>query len=145
MSLVAAHRSNVLRKEAWESHWSTTIDEFKTPENKTTQAHQSIWLDNLPPVLFFQLNRVYFESGDLRKTLERFEFDKVIYPDRFFIKNRKESEKLRRIAKDLRDKCDYLEECINRFKKYRDEPEELSNILGKTMHFLNSQLTSMQE
>jgi hypothetical protein len=69
-------------------------------------------------VLFMQLNRLKYEQGNAVKSLTEMRLESVIYPDRFLIKNKEQSEKLRSSVHVLRDKVRYLEKCLNEYKHF---------------------------
>ena len=49
-----------------------------------------MWISELPSVLFFTIQRVNYDVKKMRlvKNQKRFEFDKVIYADKFLLQKR---------------------------------------------------------
>jgi uncharacterized UBP type Zn finger protein len=76
------------------------------------------WISSLPKILFMQLNRLKYEGGIAVKVTSEMKLEKVIYPDRFLIKNKEESEKLRETVTAMREKVKYLERCLGEYQNF---------------------------
>ena len=55
-----------------------------------------MWISELPNVLFFTIQRVNYDIKKMRlvKNYKRFEFDKMIYADKFLLQNRLKDEEM---------------------------------------------------
>ncbi|CAK0855955.1 unnamed protein product [Prorocentrum cordatum] len=75
--------------EAWEAANCTEVD-YTTPGGEATTASKSIWIERLPKVLFFQLQRVGFDQENKAqvKLHDPFHFPSKVYADRFLRPNR---------------------------------------------------------
>jgi hypothetical protein len=65
-----------------------------------------------------QFNRLKYENGNAVKVMTPLNIEKTIYPDRFMIENREQSEKLRKNVTVLRDKIKHLEKCLDEYKSF---------------------------
>ena len=71
----------------WDSEYTNIIENFALEDNVFVRAEKIDWIQELPSVLTFQMNRLKFEQGKVKKMLHDVKVDKVIYPDRFMIQN----------------------------------------------------------
>jgi hypothetical protein len=69
----------------WDNEFTTTIDNFAREDGVKVRAEKIEWIEELPSMLTFQMNRLKFEDGRAKKMLHEVKIDKVIYPDRFMI------------------------------------------------------------
>lgn len=69
----------------WDSDYTDTIENYALEDNVFVRAEKTDWIQELPAVLTFQMNRLKFEQGKAKKMLHEVKIDKVIYPDRFMI------------------------------------------------------------
>ena len=55
------------------------------------------WISQLPKVLIFSINRVHYDPvcQKLVKSNKRFDFEKVIYADRFIIEHRQKEKEIK--------------------------------------------------
>ena len=90
---------------AWEDNFEDEVENYKPDGINVVDATTQSWIVNLPKVLMFLIKRVYYDKDRqvYYKDNEPFEFEDVIYPDRYLIKNRAEAEKLRKQVKILRN------------------------------------------
>ena len=70
------------------------------------------WISRLPKILFMQLNRLKYETGNAIKVMSEMKLEKTIFADRFLNQNKTESEQLREKVTALRDKVKHLEKCV---------------------------------
>lgn len=105
---------------AWEAANCTEVD-YTTPGGTTTTASTSIWIERLPKLLFFQLQRVVFDQERKAqvKLDEAFEFDTTVFVDRFLLANREHASQVAVRARDLKRRRDELAEALRRFEEYR--------------------------
>lgn len=83
----------------WDSEYTNAIENFALEDNVFVRAEKIDWIQELPSVLTFQMNRLKFEQGKAKKMLHEVKIDKVIYPDRFMIQNQQEVEAKRNLVK----------------------------------------------
>ena len=85
------------------------------PDSEVTKGNNSVhqpkcfketWIEQLPKVLMFNLKRVTYDPKvrDLVKNNKRFEFEKVIYADKFLKENKNKDEELNQQINDYREK-----------------------------------------
>eukprot|EP00929_Paragymnodinium_shiwhaense_P064594 TRINITY_DN32382_c0_g1_i1.p1 TRINITY_DN32382_c0_g1~~TRINITY_DN32382_c0_g1_i1.p1 ORF type:complete len:1119 (-),score=286.46 TRINITY_DN32382_c0_g1_i1:113-3469(-) len=108
---------------AWEAANCTEVD-YTTPSGATTKASTNIWIERLPRLLFFQLQRVVFdqETKAQVKLDEPFEFDSTIYVDRFLHENRVVATEASQRVRALRKRHSELTEALHRFTEFRGRP-----------------------
>ena len=94
------------------------MDNFELGEGVHVKAEKVDWVDQLPKVLTFQMNRLKFEGGSAKKMLHEVKIEKTIYPDRFMYQNREEVAQKRLQVKKLRDNIQFLESCLAKFTKF---------------------------
>lgn len=105
---------------AWEAANCTEVD-YTTPCGATTTASTSIWIERLPKLLFFQLQRVVFDQERKAqvKLDEAFEFDSTVFVDRFLLANREHASQVAERTRELKRRRDDLAEALRRFEEYR--------------------------
>ena len=132
---------------AWEDNFEDEVENYKPDDVNVVEAKTQAWVAELPKVLIFLIKRVYYdkEKQIYYKDNEPFEFENVIYPDRYLIKNRAESEKLRKQVNILRSKCTKLSEHINKFKNYNGKKVELGSILHWCTNLLKSNMEDFKQ
>jgi hypothetical protein len=64
------------------------------------------WIKELPKVLLFTINRVNYDvkQRKLVKNNKRFDFEKIVYPDKFLYQNRLKDDEINEQISKLRDK-----------------------------------------
>jgi hypothetical protein len=97
------------------------------------------WITKLPKVLCMQLNRLKFEQGMPVKVLDPLIVEKVIYPDRFIVQNRQESEKIRQAVSSLREKIRHLEKCLSEYNKFQGTEYNIARVLELAAAFFKEQ------
>jgi len=117
---------NVRHKDlysAWEAANCGEVD-YTTASGSKTTASSSFWIERLPKLLSFQLQRVIYdqEKKVQVKVDESFEFDLTIYVDRFLLPNRAEAGNAAARVRELRQRRDELLQALCRFKEYQGRP-----------------------
>lgn len=105
------------------------------------RAEKVDWVDQLPKVLTFQLNRLKFEGGVAKKLLHEVKIEKTFYPDRFLYQNRDEVEEKRLQVKKLRDNIQFLESCLKKFTKFEGSEVSILQALQLSLAFFAKQGT----
>lgn len=131
---------------AWEATFENAVEGYRPDETHVVEAMQQTWIVELPKVLMFNIGRVAFdkEQNMYSKNNEVFEFEDVIYPDRYLIKNRKEADLLRNQVNELRNKALLLQEHLDKFKNYYSKKHELSSVLHLCTHLFKSNMEGME-
>lgn len=96
----------------------------------------------MPKALIFSLNRVSynFKAQALEKSTKRFEFDEVIYADRFLFENKNGEQKIEERIKMLRDKQRVIKEKLDKYRQLHGEGGmSMQQILDMTAKFIESQ------
>lgn len=126
---------------AWDKAYFYTIDEYTTETNFKTSAQQEIWIEKLPDMLLFQIQRVKYdkETAFSYKIHKPFHFPKAIYPDRFMHKNKELSSELRGKMLNLKKRTALLGESIEKFQNYHGLNTTLDTVLSQVAEFLSSQ------
>jgi ubiquitin carboxyl-terminal hydrolase 25/28 len=131
---------------AWEETFENVVEGYKPDETHIVDAKQQTWIVELPKVLMFNIGRVTFdkEQNMYSKNNDAFEFEDVIYPDRYLIKNREEADQLRNQVNELRNKATLLQVHIDKFKNYYGKKHELSSVLHLSTHLFKSNMEGME-
>ena len=131
---------------AWEASYGDTIEGFRHDDEHEVPAYSQTYIEKLPNVLFFMIKRIAFdkEKNKYSKNNNVFEYDPVIFPDRFLYSNRERSEKLRDQANELREKSRKLQDYIGKFKNYNDKGSELGSVIHSCTTLLKSNIEGMQ-
>lgn len=125
--------------EAWENMYQDFIEGYKTPEGETTQALKVEWITKLPKIFCMQVNRLKFEDGNPVKSLNPFIIEPVIYADRFMIKNKEQSEKIRKYVHSLRDKIKSLEKALKEYQSFNGSDSNIARVLDLAASFFKEQ------
>jgi Ubiquitin carboxyl-terminal hydrolase/UBA/TS-N domain len=126
--------------EAWSISSKKKLDSYVLPSGSSIKAKQKTWIENLPGVLMFEINRHGKDSnGNIIKQKKPFSFPKLLYPGRFLLKNRKKSQKLQRAMAAKKKKVKQLETSIETFEKFNGSDLSLEKMLKLCSVFLNSQ------
>lgn len=130
---------------AWEATFEGAIENFRPNDKEVVDAKSQTWITELPRVMMFIIKRSAFDAEKKMhyKNNDPFEFEDVIYPDRYLIKNRSEAEKLRSQVNILRNKTTKLQEHIEKFKNYHGKKHELGSVLHSASHLLKSNMEGM--
>jgi len=130
---------------AWDSMFQSPVEDYKPDGIPADNAIKQRWIVELPKVLFFLITRVYYdkEKKIFIKDNEPFDFEDVIYPDRYLLQNRKISDQLRNQVNELRAKTNRLQDHIAKFKNYNEKKHDIGAILHSTIHLLKSNAESM--
>ncbi|CAG9326367.1 unnamed protein product [Blepharisma stoltei] len=124
---------------AWDSATNSKIEGFVTPKNHIANASHSIYINKLPSILLFQIQRVFYDNASSQavKTEDKFSFPKTIYVDRFLLKNQKYTKSLKLKAENLRREIKDLELFIDSNLNYNSSSMSLQNILMSSADFVN--------
>ena len=123
---------------AWENAFTDTIEGYEIDETSKADATKTEWIEKLPGVLTFQMGRLKFEKGRASKQLHQFPIPKEIYPDRFMLENLDEVKALRKRVKVLRDKINFLEECLSRYTNYNGSSTSITAALEQVLHLFSN-------
>ena len=125
---------------AWENVFRGEVTDYQNDEDgERYTASQTTWIEDLPSVLTFQMQRTMFMDNILMKKQHKHEILPVIYPDRFMYKNRAEVESLRKKVGILRSKISFLKECLNRYTNFNGSGIEIGEALRQSLHFFAAQ------
>lgn len=71
-----------------------------------TKCVKESWISELPKVLLFTLNRVQYDRNKrkLVKNNKYFDFEKVVYADKFLLENREKDEEINSKVQALKEK-----------------------------------------
>lgn len=134
--VINLHPSHKDLYSAWEESYYTKIDSYKPIENseKEVSCIQHTVITKLPRMLVFNIIRTHFDATKGRdcKINDRFDFDEVIFPDRYLKKNEKEANLVRDKVMKLREKVKILQESIEKFTNYSGEGGRLDSLLELT-------------
>lgn len=119
----------------WDSEYYNSIENFAVDENVFVKAEKIDWIEELPCVLTFQMNRLKFEGGSAKKMLHEVKFDKVIYPDRFMFSNREQVEAKRNQVKRLRANITFLEGCLRKYTHFGGADINIFDALSASLQF----------
>eukprot|EP01022_Parablepharisma_sp_SALTPOND_P023425 TRINITY_DN494_c0_g1_i1.p1 TRINITY_DN494_c0_g1~~TRINITY_DN494_c0_g1_i1.p1 ORF type:complete len:1152 (+),score=161.70 TRINITY_DN494_c0_g1_i1:3596-7051(+) len=131
--------------EGWDTNYYNEIEDFQTPDGHVTKAEQEYWITKLPSVLLLQIQRVAFdkETKSIKKIINPVKFDKMIYVDRFMMKNRKESSIIRAEVREHKKKIKALEAALAQYRTYGAHKLNIQNVLQTAIHFLGAQSEGM--
>jgi ubiquitin carboxyl-terminal hydrolase 25/28 len=131
---------------AWEEFFEDSLENYKPEGKEVVEAKSQSWIVELPKVLIFLVKRVAYDKEKklYYKRNDPFDFEDVIYPDRYLIKNRAEADKLRSQVHKLREKATKLQEHIEKFKNYNGKKHELGGVLHSCVHLLKSNTEGME-
>lgn len=127
---------------AWDDSYYCTINDYLTSQGNTTQATQEVWLQRLPAVLLFQINRVKYDlkSCTSVKDHSTFEFPQIVYPDRYMEAKKALSAGLRAQVYKLKENVSRLSAKIDEFENYCEKKVPLHRMLKATQRFLRKQI-----
>jgi len=111
-------------------------------EGNTISTDKNLFVETLPDMLTFTLNRFGEQEGRVKKNFQPFDFEKVIYVDRFLYNNRESSLSKRAAVNQLRSDVGELQNHITKFQKYGSSAQTIDDILGSTVKFLETKLTN---
>ena len=99
--------------EAWENHYYNLLEDYKGNDGEKCKAQKVEWIQKLPRIINMQMNRIMFDKGNAEKINSQMTIEPIIYADRFLLKNKEESSKLRKYVHTLREKVKHLETCLD--------------------------------
>eukprot|EP00455_Lapot_gusevi_P044005 TRINITY_DN5439_c0_g2_i8.p1 TRINITY_DN5439_c0_g2~~TRINITY_DN5439_c0_g2_i8.p1 ORF type:complete len:652 (-),score=263.98 TRINITY_DN5439_c0_g2_i8:171-2096(-) len=106
---------------AIDEYVETSLDSYKTPRGHHTTAEKNVWFTHLPEVVSFQLQRVYYDAKTQQalKNNAPFQFDDLIYLDRYMGEHREEILRRRGVLKDLRFRRKETANELQKFTNYQ--------------------------
>lgn len=126
--------------EAWRNSLAREIDMYQVTEGVNVKAKQINWIDILPGVLIFEINRLATDSkGNISKVKKAFSFPMTLYPGRFLLKNSKKTVKLQRTMTNKKKSLKQLENTIESFENFNNKKQNISQMLKLCSDFLESQ------
>lgn len=122
----------------WDSEYTNSIENFALEDNVFVRAEKIDWIQELPNVLTFQMNRLKFEQGKAKKMLHEVKIDKIIYPDRFMMQNQQQVEAKRNLVKKLRMNVNFLEGCLQKYKNFGGSEVNIFEAISLTLGFVQN-------
>lgn len=132
---------------AWDSSCHDKIEGYITPLGFTTTADQEVWVESLPSILLFQVQRVKYdvETGMGVKIHKKFEFSEELYVDRFMYANKEMATGLRHRELELKGKVKTLEAALEEYENYNGTGTSIEITLANSIAFLEAQLAGPPE
>ena len=126
--------------QAWENVFRDEIPDYQNDEDgERYKVSQTTWIESLPAVLTFQLQRQKFMDNMLVKKQHKHPILPEIYPDRFMYENRVEVENLRKNVDTLRKKIAYLKECLDQYHDFNGSQMGIEGVLNQAFNFFQDQ------
>ncbi|CAG9320649.1 USP28_3 [Blepharisma stoltei] len=124
---------------AWDIAYHSQIEGYLTPQENATTASQEFWLEKLPGIILFQIQRVKYDkvTNSTIKIHKQFKFPKILHPDRFMAKNKEIGSKLRENMLLLKNRIKFLEASLEKLNNYNSTNSGLDTILQQTIEFLS--------
>eukprot|EP01135_Chromosphaera_perkinsii_P000868 Nk52_evm31s152 gene=Nk52_evmTU31s152 len=125
--------------ESLDSYTETSeIENFETPKKFKTKASKDVWFKSFPPVMTFQLQRVYFDKSTLtaEKIHTSFDFKKKIFVDRYMEQNMEETLRIRKQLREINEKINKLEKDINLFDNFQESKVSVEQSLLNSMGYV---------
>lgn len=132
-------------KEVAESFFQETPTGENPPAGKTKCVKEN-WISELPKVLLFTINRVNYniKSRKLIKNNKRFDFEKLLYADKFLMENRSKDEEINRQISSLRDKQKQYREQLKQYKEYH-KGLSIQEIIQVAQTFIEDQCEDFED
>jgi len=122
--------------QAWENVFRGEVPDYQNDEDGYRyKASQTTWIDRLPDILTFQMQRTKFVDGNFMKMQHKHAIHTQIYPDRFMYSNRAEVEALRKKVATLRSKITFLKDCLKKYTNFNNSGIKLEDAFTQTLHF----------
>lgn len=104
------------------------------------------WIEQLPKTLMFNLKRVNYDYKvrGLVKNNKRFDFEKVIYADKFLKEKKNKDEELSQQINRYREKQSQIREKLDQFKEFH-KGISIKEILEVTKTFIENQTEDFEE
>ncbi len=126
--------------QAWENVFRDEVPDYQNEEDgERYKVSQTTWIDQLPSVLTFQMQRQAYMDKVLVKKQHKHPILPEIYPDRFMYQNRAVVENLRKNVDTLRKKIAYLKECLEQYHDFNGSKIGIQNALTQVHHFFSAQ------
>ena len=123
------------------------IEEFTTPSGHKTTAITNSWIKEIPNILLFQIQRVYFDKDFQvsRKNHSEFKFPEIFYADRMLYRNQERATELRNRSKALRDRTTEIEKQLDDLENYKKSGKPLIFWIENILAFLKGDETVEQD
>eukprot|EP00931_Biecheleriopsis_adriatica_P072952 TRINITY_DN47330_c0_g1_i1.p1 TRINITY_DN47330_c0_g1~~TRINITY_DN47330_c0_g1_i1.p1 ORF type:complete len:1138 (-),score=236.26 TRINITY_DN47330_c0_g1_i1:46-2979(-) len=107
---------------AWDAANRQEVD-YTTPSGSKARGSTQVWINRLPKLLFFQLQRVTFdpETKEQVKLDDHFDFDMTIYPDRYLHRNRDKVCMVDAQLRELQSQHRRLQQALQQFQRFTNE------------------------
>ena len=130
---------------AWDKAYHNYIEEFMTPKGFKTNATQDIWAEKLPGILLFQIQRVIYDPvlKQSKKINSEFRFPKVLYGDRYILKNKKIYLGLRENVLKIKEKISVFERQLESIDNFKQSGCSIIEILESVSKFFDTQQYSI--
>lgn len=126
--------------QAWENVFRGEVPDYQNDEDGDRyKASQTTWIERLPDILTFQMQRTKFVDGNFMKMQHKHAIQTEIYPDRFMYSNRAEVEALRKKVASLRSKITFLRDCLKKYTNFNSSGISLEDSFTQTLHFFAAQ------
>ncbi|OMJ79576.1 hypothetical protein SteCoe_20384 [Stentor coeruleus] len=126
--------------EAWGDALTKEIDNFQVADGVFVKAKQTSWIDGLPGVLIFGINRLATDSnGNLFKIKKGFSFPMYLYPGRYLLGNQKKTRSLQKALATKKRNAKQLENSIETFDNFEGKNVNISKMLNLCLNFLENQ------
>lgn len=126
--------------EAWGDALTKEIDHFQISDGVFVKAKQTSWIDSLPGVLIFEINRLATDSnGNLFKIKKGFSFPMYLYPGRYLLGNQKKTRSLQKALATKKKNAKQLENSIETFDHFEGKNVNISQMLNLCLNFLENQ------
>lgn len=125
---------------AWDVSCHDSIEGYLTPLGFSTTAEKEVWIESLPSILLFQIQRVKYDSETACgvKIHSKFEFAEELYVDRFLYENKEMATGLRQRELELKGKVKTLEAALEEYENYNSTGASLEVTLTNSIAFLQA-------
>ncbi|CAI2375920.1 unnamed protein product [Moneuplotes crassus] len=125
---------------AWDDDTTDNISGYKPDEGQEpTDATKIVTISELPKFLMFNILRAGFDDkGIPTKNNDRFDFDEVIYPDRYYERNFEEANKVRNKVEELRNKVHTIQDHLEKFNNHKNKGIGVASLLQLTSDLVKS-------
>ncbi|CAE7028626.1 USP25 [Symbiodinium sp. CCMP2456] len=105
---------------AWAAANEQSVD-YTTPAGSKAKGRTRVWIRRLPKLLFFQLQRVAFdtETKEQVKLEDEFDFETTIFPDRFMQRNESAVLQMEETVQRLRERKAEKQSALQCFQQYQ--------------------------
>lgn len=121
--------------KAWENVFADENIDYQADDGSNSKARSTTWIERLPEVLTFQMQRSAFEKNRLVKKNHEHPILPEIYPDRFMYDNFQMVENLRTQVKEHRSKISYLKKCLDQYSNFNGSGISIESALAQVLFF----------